>query len=431
MARKVKNPLKYRKYLLAETVLRNPFIPHAPTKKQATFLTESCLECLYGGAAGGGKSDAILMAALQFVDCKGYHALILRRTYADLTLQGAIMQRADEWLRGTPARWVAKDKCWVFPSGATLTFGYLQNENDKYRYQSSEFQFIGFDELTQFTETQYAYLFSRLRRSDKHNQKIPLRMRSASNPANIGHKWVKSRLVEGDKDGRKFIRATLKDNPHLDEDEYRRSLSELDPITREQLLNGDWDIRPEGGIFKREWCDIITPQELPPNIRWCRSWDLAATVKKKPSDDPDWTAGALLGLSDGVWYLKHVNRFRANPKGVQDSIRATASSDTRSVQIIMEQEGGSGGVNTIDYYRRNVLVGYKFSGYKPMSNKRDRAAPVSSAMEAGNFKIVKGNWNEDFFEEIEFFPFGAHDDMIDAVSQGFEYLSNYEPIMLA
>ena len=96
-----------------------------------------------------------------------------------------LMDRARDWLGGTQARWNAHDHVWTFPSGASLTFGYLETERDKYRYQSSELQYIGFDELTQFGESQYLYLFSRLRRLA--GCKVPLRMRSASNPGGLGH----------------------------------------------------------------------------------------------------------------------------------------------------------------------------------------------------------------------------------------------------
>ena len=94
----------------------------------------------------------------------GYTAIILRRTYRDLALPGALMDRSKEWLSGTDARWNEIQHAWTFPSGAKLQFGYLEAETDKYRYQGAEFQGIFPDELTQFTETQYTYLFSRLRR---------------------------------------------------------------------------------------------------------------------------------------------------------------------------------------------------------------------------------------------------------------------------
>ncbi len=173
------------------------------TPRQKDFLWLDCLEAFYGGAAGGGKSSALLMAALQLVDIPGYSAIIFRQTYADLALPGALMDRSFEWLLPTDAKWNATEKKWLFPSGATLNFGYLESENDKYRYRSSEFQFIGFDELTNFTETQYRFLFSRLRRTNSIN--VPLRMRSASNPGGVGHDWVKTRFVGS---------ATARQPPH-------------------------------------------------------------------------------------------------------------------------------------------------------------------------------------------------------------------------
>ena len=222
------------------------YIPHKPTSKQLAFLLLTNREALYGGAAGGGKSDALLMAALQYVNAPGYSALLLRRSYTDLALPGALMSRAREWLMPSSAAWRDSMKTWVFPSGATITFGYLERPGDEYRYQSTEFQFIGFYELTQFNENQYRYLFSRLRRTEDID--VPLRMRAASNPGGIGHEWVRGRFIdaEGVAEGRIFIPASLPDNPHLDQEAYLESLNQLDPITRQQLLMGDWSARQRG-----------------------------------------------------------------------------------------------------------------------------------------------------------------------------------------
>ena len=117
---------------LQATVIDNPWIPHLPTPRQARFLTIPSREAFYGGAAGGGKSDALLMAALQYVTVPGYSAIIFRKTYADLSLPGALMDRAADWLQGK-AHWSAKTKKWTFPSGATVSFGYMEHEKDKLR----------------------------------------------------------------------------------------------------------------------------------------------------------------------------------------------------------------------------------------------------------------------------------------------------------
>lgn len=181
----------------ARVVARSPWIPNKPTAKQLHFLSLPHREALYGGAAGGGKSDALLMAALMYADVPGYSALLLRRTFPDLAQKGALMDRAASWLGGTAAKWNERDKRYTFPSGAALTFGYLDAEKDKYRYQGAEFQFVGFDETTQFEDTKYKYLLSRLRRLE--TSPIPLRQRGATNPGGLGHEWVYERFVVGDK----------------------------------------------------------------------------------------------------------------------------------------------------------------------------------------------------------------------------------------
>jgi hypothetical protein len=240
--------------------------PDGPHPRQhAGMVLNHIPELLFGGAAGGGKSDWLLMEALQYVDIPDYAAILFRRTFTDLSLPGALMDRSLQWLRNTEAQWDANQKRWTFPSGATITFAYLEREDHKFRYQSAEFQFVGFDELTQFTETQYLYLFSRLRRLQ--GSQVPIRMRAATNPGGRGHPWVKARfrlhgngladneanLAEVDDHGepmpRLFIKSTLEDNPALDQRQYERSLSALDPFEAAQLRHGDWDARPPGDWF--------------------------------------------------------------------------------------------------------------------------------------------------------------------------------------
>lgn len=233
--------------LLKATVLDNPWIPHTPAispvtglSPQADFLTDGRPEIMYGGAAGGGKSEAMLMAAAQYVEVPGYNALILRRTYPQLAQAGGLIPRSHEWWHGCGAHWNGGEKTWTFPSGATVAFGHLQHELTKYDYQSGEYAFIGFEELTQFTETQYLYLFSRRRKLI--GAPYPVRVRSTTNPGGVGHKWVKARFIDSTERTRRFIPALLEDNPHLDIEEYAAALENLDPVTRAQLRNGDWQV---------------------------------------------------------------------------------------------------------------------------------------------------------------------------------------------
>ena len=218
---------------------------HVPTPKQLAFLLCPRTEAFFGGAAGPGKTEALLMGALQLVEQPRYSALLLRRTFRQLNQSNSIMNRARQWLANTDAVWKEADKRFTFPSGATITFGNLDSEDDVYQYDSSEFQYIGFDELTSFRERQYTYLFSRLRTT--RDNPVPLRMRSASNPGNRGHDWVKTRfmigqpseLLQHDFPERFFLPARIQDNPHIRSQEYLASLANLDAVRRRQLLEGD------------------------------------------------------------------------------------------------------------------------------------------------------------------------------------------------
>ena len=420
---------KLQKKRLAEfhaSIIDNLYIPQGPTQKQAAFLLQSDLkEGFYGGAARGGKSSALLIAALQYVTESDYAALILRRTFRQLSLEDAIMDRAEQWLSQTDAKWVGIDKRWRFPSGATLTFGYLDTERDKYQYQSAAFQFIAFDELSQFTKSQYTYLFSRLTRLE--GSTIPIRMRAASNPGDIGHEWVKARFItptheEMNARGRFFVPALLEDNPHVDQPAYEDSLIELDPVTYEQLRHGNWDISIAGNMFKRESFDIIAG--APPNLQQVRYWDPAASEPKK-NTDPDWTVGALMSTSNGQFYIKSIVRFQKTPAEAEKIIRQTAQIDGITTKIIMEQEPGASGVIAIDHYARDILQGYAFTGIKSSGSKVVRAQPFSAAVENGNVKICKDcQWIEDMLYELVAFPTkGIHDDIVDALSGAFNALS--------
>jgi hypothetical protein len=262
--------------------VRLAYSPHKPEPPQHAYLWLNRLEALSGGAAGGGKSDALLMAALQYVDVPGYAAILFRRTFTDLALPGGLIPRSLEWLAGTDAKWNEVRNRWTFPSGATLSFGYLQTSNHRYRYGSSEFQFVGFDELTEFPEDDYTFLFSRLRKpgykclrcgeqapTDRAPcpkcggttfkdpgplARVPLRMRGATNPGGRGHAWVKRRFItkrprpDDPEDTpakcrrRVFIPARLADNPHIDHASYVEALGNLTREDRARLLGGDWDV---------------------------------------------------------------------------------------------------------------------------------------------------------------------------------------------
>ena len=282
------------------------YCPEKASITQNVFLRTYSIEALFGGAAGGGKSSALLMSALQYVDIPGYSAILFRKTYADLALPGALMDRFRSWISNyDEVHWNNNTYIATFPSGARIAFGYLNNTNDYLRYKGSEFQFIGMDEVTEIRENDYRYLFSRLRRpASGELSKVPLRMRAASNPA---PNWVRQRfIVEGTDTGRIFVPSKLTDNPGIDADSYRQALSALDPIERRRLEMGDWWATTLGTIFDRTNFVVIDSSEVPQvlsSARAVRFWDLAATEPSSSNPDPDYTVGTLMLFDQGIAYV--------------------------------------------------------------------------------------------------------------------------------
>lgn len=412
------------------------FIDFTRNPKQGIFLSLSRMEAFYGGAAGPGKSTALLAAALQYVDVPHYAALLLRRTYQDLSLPGALMAKARDWLLDTDAQWHADTHTWSFPSGATLTFGYLQHEQDKERYKSAEFQFVGFDELTSFTETQYTYLFSRCRRPKESLRgrspdglglsDVPLRVRSASNPGSDGHDWVKDRFVDPTTAIAVFIPARLQDNPFLDQEAYIESLSHLNDTDRERMLEGDWDAVESGGMFDPATFPIVEKRPDWPGRRSLRIWDAAGSEPTASYPDPDYSVGLLLDRdpASGQLCVSDVVRVRIGSTELEALVKATAILDGgHATPVLMEQEPGSAGKAVIATYSRQVLHGItSVHAYKPTGDKVTRARGASARAGRGEISVVRGPWLRDFFSEIRRFPNARHDDQVDPLSMGVEMI---------
>lgn len=408
------------------------YIVHQPYPKQAAFMLLDGKEAFYGGAAGGGKSDALLMCALQYVDTPGYSAIIFRKTFADLVKPGALIDRAQEWLSPwtttKQVRWVDKEKKFVFPSGAILQFGYMETANDRFNYQGGEYQFIGFDEVTHMLEQCYTYMFSRLRRL-KTAMHIPLRVRAASNPPDDGDnaEWVYDRFVnpKTKDDARVFIPAGMDDNPHLDAESYVEALEELDPVTRARLRDGLWEIKRTGNMFKRDWFGTVDAP--PPGRRTVRFWDCAATevdpVKKKRGKKPDYTVGLKMSEKGGIYYIEDIIHMQKSAMNVEKIQKDTAVSDGYNVRIREEEEPGASGKYTIDKKRSELFRGFAYEGVRNSGNKIERAKLVSAAAERRQIKIVRGCPNvEAFFTEIEGFPAAPNDDLVDGLSGAFNAL---------
>ena len=244
---------------------------------QTDFLAAPERDVLYGGAAGGGKSYAMLIDPLRFAHRAAHRALILRRSMPEL--RELIDKSRELYPKAFPGcKYKEVEKLWNFPSGAKVEFGFLERDADVYRYQGQAYSWIGFDEITHLpTEFGWNYLASRLRTTDSD---ITPYMRCTANPGGVGATWVKKRYIDPhppnesfvgeDRLSRKFIPARLDDNPYLAKDgRYEEMLQALPPTQRKQLLEGNWDVN-EGAAFTEFEQDVhvITPFEIP--ISWER-----------------------------------------------------------------------------------------------------------------------------------------------------------------
>jgi hypothetical protein len=274
-----------------------------PQEKQAVFQSRGEYEALYGGAAGGGKSDALLTEALRQVHIPHYRALILRKTYPQLS--ELIDRSRDLYSMAYPkARYNAGKHFWEFPSGAKIYFGAMQHTKDRINYQGKRYDFIAFDELTHFTWDEYSYMFSRNRPS---GQGTRVYIRSTTNPGGIGHAWVKDRFItaappltpittemniakpDGSfmavKRNRIFVPSTVFDNKKLlqNDPNYLANLSMLPEKERNALLYGDWDSF-SGQVFSewkndsshytdRKFTHVIEPFAVPKEWKIYRGFD--------------------------------------------------------------------------------------------------------------------------------------------------------------
>ena len=405
----------------------NPWWGHDPSDKQlkALWVYEECPNLFYGGAAGPGKTSYLLMAAVQYVQHPHYRALILRKTYADLSLPGAIMDRAIDWWDGVEgARFSHSDKTCYFPSGASVTFGYLASVRDHFRYQGAEVHFIGIDEASQIPSHQLRYLHSRIRKSKI--DPIPARYRLASNPGDVSHDWLKDTYVNG-ADGHSvvYLPGLMTDNPGLDVDEYRKQLAHLDPVTRKQLEEGDWDVQLSGGVLDVSKLKYYVEGEFRQRVRY---WDFAAT-EQKDGVDPDWTAGILMGVEDGAYQVQDVQRFRVGPAEVEVRVKAQAQIDGPSVPVRIEEEPGSSGKIVIDHYARHVLLGRDFRGVRSSGNKAERARPLAAAISNGLVSLrSEAPWVRDLTNEMRSFPLGTHDDQVDGMSGAMTALTQQDRV---
>lgn len=429
---------------------------------QTMFLTTPADVCIYGGAAGGGKSFGLLLEALRHTDNPDFGAVIFRRTYPEVMNEGGLWDESSQIYPLVGGKPTEKPPEWEFPSGAKVRFAHMQHDKDKYSWQGSQIPLIGFDELTHFTKAQFFYMFSRNRSTCGVRPYI----RATCNPD--ADSWVKDfigawvhedwpeddravsgeirHFVQEDNDIRwlhpgeihedmisvTFIEADLDDNPILDEKDpdYRKRLNALPLVERERLLKKNWRIRAEGGTkFKKHWFPVL--DSIPDDIeKIVRYWDFAATEEvpaNSQRDGPDYTASVKMGRRKPGAFPRYVvldaTWDRHSPGKVEEMVKNLASQDGRACPIWFEEEGGASGKSNTFNFKVRVLEGYEAHGVRSTGSKEVRANTFSSQAEAGNVAVLRAHWNTGYFGFLEPFPSAkVHDDPVDASSGAMEQL---------
>lgn len=426
---------------------------------QTQFLKTIADIAFFGGGAGGGKSYGLLLDPLYQYNNPQFNGVTFRRNTVQVRNPGGLWDQSYELyhpLGGHPREAVLE---WIFPSGMNLKYAHLENEKTVYDWQGSQLAWIGFDELTHFEESQFWYMFSRNRSMSGE----PGRIRGTCNPDvnswvrrmvdwyidESGYPiqersgklrwfikqddemiWADSKKELMDRYGSQqmpksftFIPSLVHDNKILlDKDPaYLSNLMALSRVERMRLLKGNWNVRASAGtIFQKSWFPIV--EHIPDGwVMSVRYWDKAATKPTPESPDPDWTAGVkLFKYPNGTYVIADCRRTRDTPLRIEQFVKSSAGFDGQSCMICIEQEPGSSGVADADNYVR-LLAGYNIRICKPTKDKVTRALPVSAQCEAGNVAVVRGEWNDAFFTELE--NFGeeelGHDDQVDALSGAF------------
>jgi predicted phage terminase large subunit-like protein len=431
---------------------------------QETFLSSPADIAIYGGAAGGGKTWALLMEPLRHMAVKGFGAVIFRREATQITNQGGLWDAAGKLypeIGGRPK--VSPKLMYQFPSGARVTFGHLNAEAEVQSWQGSEIALICFDELTHFSRAQFFYMLSR-NRSDcgvrpyvrattnpdseswvadfiawwiDQETGLPIPERAgvlrwfarvddevvwADSPAELAARYG---VQQADAKSVTFIPANVTDNQILlkKNPEYLANLKALARVEQARLLGGNWKVRAAAGAYFRRGEVLILPVAPRDIVATTRAWDLAATLPTDATPDPDWTAGPKIGLrSNGRYVVLDVRRDRLRADDVRTLIRQTAEIDGRGVRIKLPQDPGQAGKAQAESMVR-MLAGFAVQASPVVGDKVTRAEPFAAQWQAGNVDIVAGHWNEAFLAELEAFPDGKHDDQVDAAADAFASLT--------
>lgn len=459
-----------------DVIIKMPTIIRPQPGPQERFLATPADICIYGGAAGGGKTFALLMEPIRHAKNPGFGAVILRKNITQITTEGGLWDESFEVygkMRGARALQSPRLK-WIFPSGARVSFMHLERDEELFKWQGSQIALLEFDELTHFTERMFFYMLSRCRSSCG----VAPYVRATCNPdadswvAKFIEWWIdqetgypisersgairwfirreetiywansKEELVEQfglvtseelrEPKSVTFIASSIYDNKALLEIDpgYLAYLKAMPLIDRERLLNGNWKIKAAAGLFfkRTQIGDILkaVPADI---VRWVRCWDLSAS-KKTANGDPAYTAGVLMGKrSNGRYIVADVVNSQMTAADVRKTIMFTAQMDQNkydNVRIRLPQDPGQAGKEQAQSYIK-FLAGFNVCTATESGSKESRAEPMAAQWQAGNFDLLAGEWNEPYLCQLENFPDGKFKDMVDASANGFLELENGMP----
>ena len=434
---------------------------------QEKFLATSADIAVYGGAAGGGKTYAILMEPLRYMSTRGYRSVIFRKNYTQITASGGLWDESMEMysdIAGATSFKTPKFR-WNFRNKAAVFFDYLWRDDDVLKWQGSQITFIGFDELTHFSERQFFYMLSRNRSTcgvkpyvratcnpdadswvakfiswwidQETGYPIPERSGKIRYMARVEDDiiWADSRAelaergIEKDKiKSVTFIASTLNDNKILMEKDpsYRANLESLPLVERERLLHGNWKIKPAAGMFFKRVQIGEVLDKLPDDIvSIVRAWDLAATDVDE-DDDAAYTSGVLMAKrANGRFLVVDVINQQLKAGDVRKLVRTTAAADNAKYGYVRQrlpQDPGQAGKEQAQSYIA-MLSGYDVVTKAESGSKQTRAEPMAAQWQLGLFDVMAGAWNEPYFNQLESFPESKFKDMVDASSSAFNELT--------
>lgn len=443
------------------------------SKKQEQILNSDATITLAGGAAGSGKTYCLLLTALKFMQHPKATGVIFRRNSAMIRAPGSVWQEAvamysDIYKTGLRIR--HRELEIIFPHGAVLKFSHLQHASNIYDWKGSQLSFVAFDEGSEFEEEMVTYLMSRMRNAHV-DYKPQLFITTNPDYNSFLRTWIQDFYLDpltgipkdetsgvkrwffrqgntmiwynsleeaeavhgkGDESGITsftFIPATCRDNPPLlkANPSYISRLMSLPRVEMERLLLGSWFARLEAsGLFKREWVTIVQH----PNIRAkqrVRAWDFAFSKPSEQYPNPDWTRGVLISKDSlHVYTVEDVTGIRDRVHIVEQLIFDTAERDGPGVVISIPQDpNAQAAAYAKDLQRRLAEKGFTCRLSRPVKSKTIRFAPFSSVAQAGFVHVVEGDWNKEFFDELEVFDDSGRykDDQVDCVSDCFSVLN--------